>query len=303
MKNNILTLFLVAILASCSSDNSSDIPEDSGTPETPETPDNPDTGGDGGSDTDGKKTLSIESSFDAGTTFWKTNYDTSNRPTEYFDNQDRLVNKYIYEEADTYTPTKKEFYSGSTLISTATYTYDDSKRLTKYVTGTSISNRTFEYSASEIIIRFELLPNDYTKIILDNQDRPLKIEEHVIDGSTDEITDVIDFKYENDNLIQIKKEDISFGLNSYTNDLTFDSKKNPFYNQFKENNINYLLESGFDLETRILQVYSKNNFVTQSLGEISRTFEYDGEDYPTTINTTYKEDNNKVDVEKLVYQN
>jgi len=314
MKNNLLILFLSIVIASCSSDNGTDTPpvtsETPNTPDTPQPPDNPDTGGDegggdegGDSNTNGKKILSLESSFDAGATFWKTNFDTTNRPAESFDNQSRLVSKYIYEGTDAFAPTKKEFYNGDNLISTAIYIYDSSKRLIEYKTGTTTSNRTFEYVGNDVIIRFELLPNDYNKLIFDDQKRILKIEEHSTEGSIDEIISAIDFTYENENLIQFKKEDIKFGVNSFIDNYTFDDQKNPFYNQFKDNNINYLLESSFDLETRALQLYSKNNLVTQSFENATRTLEYTDEGYPTIINTTYSEDTNKVDVEKFVYQN
>ncbi|MEW7277843.1 hypothetical protein ABW636_04550 [Aquimarina sp. 2201CG1-2-11] len=297
---------IICLFMACSSDTDSDTPDVSETTDTEDVTDTTDTNDT--TDTtptvieEVKKIISIESSFDNGTSFWKTNYDDKNRPTGYFNPENTLVNKYIYENEDNFTPSKKEFYTGGNLISTATYEYDSSKRLIKFITGTTASNRSFEYSANSIIIRFDLLPSSYTKIILDDQNRPIKMEDHDTTGDTDVITDTFDFTYENDNLIQLNKQDISFGINSYIINYTFDAKKNPFYNQFKENNLNYILESSFDLEKRVLMVFSKNNFNTESLDQNSRTFEYNSDDYPVTITNSYEEDNNLVDLEKITYQ-
>ncbi|WP_378186461.1 hypothetical protein ACE939_15005 [Aquimarina sp. W85] len=309
MKNFITTLFLSLLIMSCSSDDTIDPPKVEETPEESETPiigdtdDDSDTEDDENSNTNRKKLASIESSYDNGDTFWIANYDSSNRPTTSYDDKDRLVHEFSYEHSDHYMPIRKDIYSAGTLISSATYIYDDSNRLIQHLTGTVASNRTFEYDTNTIIIRFESLPNHYTKLFLDNLNRLSKIEEHDEEDSNDNITAIIDFEYENNNLIQIRKEDVIYGLNSYTSNYTFDDKQNPFYNQFEEYNINYILESSFDLEQRVLQIFSKNNYISNSLEESSRTLEYTSDDYPSTINFTYKDYYNQVTLENYNYQN
>ncbi len=286
MKNNLFILFFITILASCSSDDSMNTPENSGTPDTPETPENPDTGGEDENNLVLKK---ITSGRDGTLVI---HFDEKGR-LSFSEDTGFSTPEKINEVTYTADGKKKKFtsFNGRGGINgTIEYFYDSEDKITRIVEEPGIligfpSKSVIDLSYQNNIVKGIAFHDDIKKYELifgfnnNTYEQLQKLE--VFDASNKKIFEEVYEYSTNGNLI---KNNVVIGEDqtNTSNSFDYDDKKNPYAEGNKEFYLNeiLLLDRPNSLAFQLTSL-STNNLITSLTGNGNVTLEYNDKDYPT----------------------